>query len=154
MIARELLPLIDPNLHPKYSPNLYKWIRKNWESTDRNIVVTKEAERNRLIGFLDVDGWISGTQLNRVLCNGSREKAWAFTANHYNAKAGVDGTFWGRYIRDGRCAIDTDHQTHFIGGDTRWKYDGKVRECLWCGNHVQVQLGWSETVNHSAWVPA
>jgi hypothetical protein len=155
MIALELLPLIDPKLNPKYSPNLYKWILKNWSKVAPPVVVTKPGEfGGRYIGLLHEDGWMSASPLNAVLVRGIKEQTMAIHPNHSIAKAGADKAFWDRYIRDGRCAIDTDHQTHFIGGETRWKYDGKVRECLWCGNHAQVQLDWTEVVNHSAWVPA
>ena len=28
-------------------------------------------------------------------------------------------------MRDGRCAIDTEHTQYFIGDDTRWAVDGQ-----------------------------
>ena len=156
MTPRDLLPLINPKLHPKYSPNLYKWIRKNWFTLvteyDQPIVVTNQPDR--YIGMFFEDGWMSGVQLNRVLVNGAKERRWALHPDHQSVKSGVDAPFWERYIQDGRCAIDPEHQVGFVGDDTRWKYDGKVRECQWCGHHVQVQLDWTEVVNHSDWVPA
>jgi hypothetical protein len=155
MIARELLPLIDPKLNPKYSPNLYKWIRKNWSKVAQPVIVTNPGNYGaRCIGLLHDDGWMSASVLMAALCNGAKEDTMALHPGHSSIKAGVDDTFWDRYIRDGRCAIDADHQTYFIGDETRWKVTGKVRECLWCGHHVQVQLDWTEVVNHSAWVPA
>jgi len=154
LIARDLMPLIDPKLHPKYSPNLYKWICKQWGETGCLIVVTNECSTGRYIGALHEDGWMSGVQLNAVLCNGAKEKTWALHPEHHGIIVGVDDNFWTHYIRDGRCAIDTDHQAYFIGDETRWKVTGGVRECLWCGHHVQVKLDWTEVVKHSAWVPA
>jgi hypothetical protein len=155
MTPRDLLPLINPKLHPKYSPNLYNWIRKNWSKVGSLVVVTNPGEfGGRYIGLLHDDGWMSASPLNAVLCNGEKERTMAVYPSHSSRKAGVDETFWERYIQDGRCAIDPEHQVGFVGNDTRWKYDGKVRECQWCGHHVQVQLDWTEVVNHSDWVPA
>jgi hypothetical protein len=156
MIASELLPLIDPKLHPRYSPNLHAWIRQQWGDTNCQIVVTNTCEFGPYIGAIDAAGWVIGSQLNSVLCNGKRANTWALTPNHHSLIAGVDEAFWPRYIRDGRCAIDQDHQGFFIGDETRWNLTGSVRECLWCGHHVQVKLDWTEivAVNHSAWVPA
>jgi hypothetical protein len=64
MTPRDLLPLINPKLHPKYSPNLYKWIRKNFSTYGQPIVVTNQPDR--YIGMILEDGWMSGVQLNRV----------------------------------------------------------------------------------------
>ena len=154
MIARELLPLINPKLGPKYSPNLHAWVRRNWGDSGLNIAVTSGLGVGTYIGVLHGDGWMSGTQLNAVLCNGAKEKVWALQPNHHGVRSGVDETFWARYVSDGRCAIDPDHQTYFVGHETRWKVTGGVRECLWCGHHVQVLLDWTEVVHKSAWVPA
>jgi hypothetical protein len=152
MTPRDLLPLINPKLHQKYSPNLYKWIRKNFSKDRQPIVVTNQPDR--YIGLLREDGYMSGARLNAVLAEGVLKTVWALHPDHHSRRAGVDETFWERYIQDGRCAIDPEHQVGFVGDDTRWKYDGKVRECQWCGHHVQVQLDWTEVVNHSDWVPA
>ena len=154
MIARDLLPRINPKLDPRYSPNLHAWISKEWRDCPRPIVVTNDGDFGPYIGALWGDGWMSGVQLNAVLCNGAKEKTWALQPNHHSVISGVDESFWTRYIRDGRCAIDQDHARFFIGDETRWKVTGGVRECLWCGHHVQVKLDWTETVHKSEWVPA
>jgi hypothetical protein len=162
MIARELLPLIDPRLGPKYSPNLHAWIRRNWKTTAHQIVATKpsgEFQKHLYIGILHDGRWISGSHLREVLGHGARAKTWAL-----NSPNEIDPTFWPRYIRDGRCAIDPDHTMHFIGDETRWKVTPakhlhrrrtpEMREFLWCGHHVQVNLEWTETVHKSEWVSA
>jgi len=155
MNARELLPLINPKLGPKYSPNLHAWVRKNWKDSATKIVVTRpDNEGLRYIGLLHKDFWMSGTRLNAVLCNGAKEKTWALSPEHHSLKAGIDGTFWKRYMRDGRCAIDADHTMVFIGDETRWKTEEGTRECQWCGHHVQVLLDWTEVVHKTASVPA
>jgi hypothetical protein len=154
VIARELLPLIGSGQHPRYSPNLHTWIHKNWLKAGERVVVTNDPGMNRYIGLLHEDGWMSGTRLAAVLVNGAKETVWALQPNHHSVKLGVDETFWQRYIQDGRCAIDPGHLVYFVDEETRWKVTGGVRECLWCGHHVQVKLDWTETVNHSAWVPA
>jgi hypothetical protein len=152
MIAAELLPLISPKLHPRYSPNLHAWISKHWKRTPHPIVVTNPTDYGLYIGLMHEDGWMSGTSLNAVLCNGVKEKTWAMMPNHSGVKAGIDETFWGSYIKNGRCAIDRDHGVHFVGDQTRWKAYGNIRECQWCSNHTQVKKEWTETVEHSAWV--
>jgi hypothetical protein len=157
MIAQELLPLIDPKLHPRYSPNLHAWIRKHWKNSGLSLkVTTKIDERNLYVVVSYEDGWASGASLNALLGNGTSERIWAFGPNFPGFESGFDETFWARYIRDGRCAIDEHHQTDFVGDHTRWKVSGGVRECQWCGHHVQVKLDWTETVvtPHFAWVPA
>jgi hypothetical protein len=152
MIAVQLLPLISPKMHPRYSPNLHAWIRKQWQNTPRPIVVMNPTEYGPYIGLLHEDGWMSGSRLNAVLCNGAKEQTWAIPPGHNGAKAGVDETFWERYIKDGRCAIDRDHQVAFIGVETRWKVYGSIRECQWCCNHTQVKKEWTETIERSSWV--
>jgi len=61
--------------------------------------------------------------------------------------------FWSDYARIGRCAIDTDHSRHFIGGDTRWAVSGDIRSCLWCEGHTQTLRRWTETVERERWEP-
>ncbi len=150
MIARDLLPQIDPRLGSKYSPNLHAWIRKNWKNSGLPLVVTtpRSGDGVRYIGVERADGWISGTRLTNVLCHRGASFIWANPLNGLE----VDPDFWANYIRDGRCAIDPEHQIYFSWSETRWKTEGEVRECQWCGHHVQVRLDWTETVHKSAWV--
>jgi hypothetical protein len=150
MKAIELLPLISPALGPKYSPNLHAWVRKiSKRHHSLPLAVTQpQALGIRYVGLLHEDGWLSGSRLMAVLCSGAKEDTCALHPMQ------IDDTFWDRYILDGCCAIDPDHSMGFVSGDTRWKVAGDVRECQWCGHHVQVNLRWREVVNKSEWVPA
>ena len=154
MTPNELLALIDPKISPKYSPNLHAWIKKRWGHLSINLVVTNPNEwGSRYIGHLDPENWLGASNLMGVLCNGAKEETFAIP-NHY----GIDETFIDRYVRDGRCAIDTGHRTGFIGDESRWVVvpahgdQPARRECQWCRHHVQVNLGWTEVINKSEWV--
>ena len=150
MKAKELLPLINPALGPKYSPNLHAWVRKIGKRHHSLplVVAQPQALGIRYVGLLHEDGWLSGSRLMPVLCNGPKETIWALGPMQ------IDDTFWDRYILDGRCAIDPDHTMFFVGDESRWLVSGDVRACQWCGHHVQVELQWEEVVHKSEWVPA
>lgn len=161
MIAKELLALIHPAINPKYSPNLHAWIKKQFGTSTAPIVMTKpDTTGMRRVGALREINWLSGANLNDVMCNGRKAKTWAIMLSHTGATLNIDDTFWHRYIRDGRCAIDPEHDVFFIGGETRWLAvpakgrQPERRECQWCGHHVQVKLEWTETVHKSEWVAA
>lgn len=160
MNAKDLLPLIHPAINPKFSPNLHAWIRKQWKNTEPPIVVTNPVDGIRYVGIMFDDGWLHGSRINAVLCSGAKEKTWAIAPGHSMLANGIDHTFWDRYILDGRCAIDPEHQQVFIGDETRWLVvpakgnQPERRECQWCGHHVQVKLDWTETVHKSEWVAA
>ena len=151
MIARDLLPQIDPRLGSKYSPNLHGWIRKNWKNSGLSLVVTTPINGDgvRYIGVEHADGRISRRPLTNELCHRGASFIWAIPLK---GLAVVDPDFWATYIRDGRCAIDPEHQIDFLDSEKRWKTEGDVRACQWCGSHVQVKLDWTETVHKSAWV--
>jgi hypothetical protein len=156
MSPKDLLPWINPKTSPKYSPNLYAWIIKQWGGLDANLVVTRADDwGGRWIGHLDEDGWLFCSSLMGVLGHGAKEETCAIQNT-----TRVDIAFFERYIQDGRCAIDPNHRMEFIGSQTRWLVvpasgaKPERRECLWCGHHVQVKLDWTETVHKSEWVPA
>lgn len=151
MKALDLIPLVDPALSPKYSPNLHTWLKRNKNRYPNVDVAAHPADGSRrmYVGSMRSDGWLRGESLNKVLCSPGNGRI------HFSVpglKLAPD--FWDRYIRDGRCAIDPAHEVSFIGIETRWQVSGSVRECLWCGSHVQVKLDWTETVEHSEWVAA
>ena len=141
---------INPKNHPRYSPNLYKWIMnrnnptRKWASR-----VYKDSDGTLWIGFID-DGDFIGARLMSVLCNGSG----AWSACYGSLKLGLVEVidFWDDYIKRGRCAIDQDHSMYFIGDETRWRAEGDTRECLWCGNVRQRLKKWSEVVEREKWV--
>ena len=139
---------IHPNKGAKYSPNLHAWLtrqsKKHRAETSR-VFATKDG--TLYIGFLD-DGYLIGSKLIAVLCNGKKEDSWAF-GNLGELAEVLD--FWARYMAVGRCEIDPEHKMHFVGDDTRWRTTGDHRECLWCRNHLQKLRRWVEPVERSAW---
>lgn len=124
---------IDPKLSEKYSPNLFKWLRK-WDlaiDKDGNIQVGVYRNLNHLyIGHL-INGDFIGSRMSRVLCNGSKERIWSSEGFDFEEVPG----FWQDYKEIGRCAIDKDHEIYFIGDKDRYREteDGKSRQCQWCG---------------------
>ncbi|WP_199031425.1 hypothetical protein [Ralstonia sp. ASV6] len=98
---------IDPSKSQAYSPNLYAWMKK------------------RAHFFRD---------------GGHAEHIYRVRANSSFADCFGAGTlirvegFWDRYLKVGRCAIDPEHQEHFLGGD-RYLHNGSSQICLWCGEH-------------------
>lgn len=141
---------IHPSNGAKYSQNLHAWLtlrgKKHRAETSR-VFSTKDG--TLYIGFLD-DGYLIGSRLLAVLCNGKNAAPWAF--GHLKELTEVPD-FWARYTAVGRCAIDPEHKMHFVGDDTRWRTDGDQRECLWCGAHAQKLRWWVEPVERSAWEP-
>lgn len=124
------IALIHPNKSAMYSPNLYKWLtspsRKHRAWTSR---VYKDREGTLWVGMLDL-GDLIGQRLMHVLCNGAKTESAAWCGLKGLTEV---GGFWKRYIEVGRCAIDPAHREFFVGGDTRYKIDGDLRTCLWCG---------------------
>ena len=139
---------IHPRNGAKYSPNLHKWLTNRMSNhrawTSR---VYRDENGTLWIGMLDLGDMI-GAKLYGVLCNGSQEKSFCFV----NLRGLVEvSDFWPRYVAEGRCAIDTAHDHHFVGDDTRWTQDGDTRACLWCGKVQQVMARWTETVERQEW---
>lgn len=128
---------IHPRNGAKYSPNLHAWLtlrsKKHRAETSR---VFADKDGTLWIGFLD-DGYLIGSRLMSVLCEGKKAESFAFG---YLGKLDEVPDFWARYTAVGRCAIDPAHKMYFVGDDTRWRTAGDKRECLWCGNHAQVLL--------------
>ena len=139
---------IHPRNGAKYSPNLHRWLncrtRKHraWTS-----LVHRDADGTLYIGMM-VDGDLIGAKLNAVLCNGSKAESWCYTKTTGMVEV---ADFWPRYMRDGRCAIDTEHARYFVGDDTRWTQDSDTRTCLWCGKARQVLARWTEAVERQEW---
>ena len=141
---------IHPRNGAKYSPNLYAWLtlrtKKHRAETSR---VFADKKGTLYVGFQD-DGYLIGSRLIAVLCNGKKEQSWAFG---YLGDLTEVPDFWMRYEAVGRCAIDPAHKMHFVGDDTRWRTNGEHRECLWCGAHAQKLRRWVEPVERSVWEP-
>jgi hypothetical protein len=139
---------IHPGNGSKYSPNLYKWLTMRskkhhaWTS-----LVYRDADGMLYIGMMD-DGDLIGARLMNVLCYGAKAESWCYTKTLDMVEV---ADFWPRYMRDGRCAIDTEHKRYFVGDDTRWTQDGDTRACLWCGKAQQVMVRWTESVERHEW---
>lgn len=151
---------IDPRVHPKYSPNLYKWLNKLSPSFRQRVMVYSHTCHDFLdplpihyIGFLDLDdqNWFHGSKLNTVLCNGAKATVFAYSIKyHFPDNFQIIPEFWDNYIKIGRCAIDTNHSIRFLDDKSRWARDRDTRVCQWCG-HTQHLKRWEETVEREAW---
>lgn len=140
----------------RYSPNQRRWIKARRNRAYRMFVYRDASDAllsgNLYIGQLFEDGWFHGTQLNQVLCHGSKAETRAYSPTQLSLTEIAD--FWERYGRIGRCVIDEAHDRYFVGDKTRWEVNGDERRCLWCGEHVQRLRRWLETVERERWEPA
>jgi hypothetical protein len=145
------LQAINPSLSPRYSPNLFKFMKRASRSFRRQLVYREGATGCLWIGEIE-DGFLIGIRLMRVLCQGG--KAY----NEIGAMVNIahDLTeipdFWSEYQRIGRCAIDADHSMSFIGDEDRYSVSasGSVRVCNWC-LRKQYLHRWTATVTKEAW---
>lgn len=138
---------IAPRRGDKYSPNLYKWLtdpKRRYRASES--LVYRDKDGLEWIGRLDGDA-IIGERLIATLCQGRSafSKFWLGVSGLVEVK-----DFWQRYTQKGRCAIDTNHEMHFIGDEGRWQQSGDSRTCLWCG-HQQSLIRWTETVERQEW---
>lgn len=132
----------------KYSPNLKRWCRKQAAHDNR---VYRGKDGALWIGWIDDGLWFIGSRFWRVMCLGAKAEVgcWTFPVSDLTEVKG----FWGEYARIGRCAIDKDHERHFVEGAGRWTEDGDVRTCKWCG-HTQNRRTWTESVVRQKWESA
>jgi hypothetical protein len=137
---------IHPRNGEKYSPNLHQWLVKS-KYPQWAIRAYRDADGCTWVGMMD-NGDLFGSRLMGVLCYGKKEDTACWV--------GIKGLaevpdFWINYERDGRCAIDTNHQTYYLNSANRWKTTGDHRECQWCGKFNQVLARWTETVECEEW---
>lgn len=150
-LTKQLLEQIAPSQGAKYSPNLHKWLRKRrfW-GTENTRVYENCGPGYRpglYIGFKDNEGWFTGCRLMDVLCKGASAETGAYCGDGFQEVP----DFWGRYVANGRCAIDPEHTGWFLDDETRWQVDGDTRSCLWCGCHTQRLRRWTEQVERLQW---
>lgn len=125
---------IHPRNGAKYSPNLHAWLTKRDKKYRAKTSRVFVDEKGTLwIGFQD-DGYLIGSRLMSVLCEGKKAESFAFG---YLGTLTEVPNFWADYTAKGRCAIDPEYKMYFVGDDTRWRTAGNHRECLWCGARVQ-----------------
>lgn len=166
-VGHKTLRLADlsPDKSPAFSPNLYRWMRRQahfyqdggvadgvYRVMPRTRAADMFGEGTLFIGF-PMNGHLGdtdflGARLMGVLCQGSREIRWAYPSLAQDVEQ--IGDFWDRYLEVGRCAIDPDHEEHFSCG-TRFAVSGNERVCLWCG-HRQHRVMTEKVVLAEAWV--
>lgn len=130
---------IDHKKHQKFSPNLQKWMRKLSEPMRSTTKVYRDHEGFLWIGSISDDGWFYGSKLVRVLCNGTKEHRGAYPRKQFQRFAEVKN-FWSEYRRIGRCAIDAEHQEHYLNSDSRFSVNGATRCCNWCGYRQKLEV--------------
>lgn len=161
MNTTELAAAIHPRKNPSYSPNLHKWLVRWSKNQPQSLLPEVWRDKHGMlhIGFQSrspderEDCGFIGVRLNAVLCSGvqaNNERGWFTNLGPGNMTKLDD--FWPQYIAKGRCAIDTEHKTSFIGGDNRYTTADDVRTCTWCGAQhrvrVEVKTITKEVVHH------
>lgn len=147
-----LLADIDPKRADKYSPNLYKFLKRTTERRMLERAEVWEMDGVQYIGFMDGSDWFIGVRLFRVLCEGNRSsvRSMAHTLKCIEKMERVEG-FWPEYVRIGRCAIDPKHSHVFTSKEPRYDYPKKDRRvCRWCGAEHRLKT-WTEKVKREAW---
>jgi len=137
----------------KYSPNLGRWLARNRRQFGDRPGVYRDADSVLFFGKIEDHGFFIGARMWGVLAGNKRGSIYAYEPRIGLELTEVEG-FWDRYAEQGRCAMDPEHRTSFIGDDTRWQVDGDHRECLWCGQCSQTLRRWTEHVERSAWAIA
>lgn len=139
-----------PSRSPAYSPNLHRWLRmQQRRGLDRTIHdqvfrVTAGSLLCRRYSFAPGELMIgcayenqpfaddfSGAQLMHVLTMGSQAIRMCYPGGMGGLERIDD--FWERYHAIGRCAIDPEHDVHFIDDANRFEVRGDTRVCRWCG---------------------
>lgn len=147
--------LLNPRRNPAFSPNLYKFLKREAKkgAFDWQVWFSADPGHRPVLGYRDIsdDRFLIGALLWQVLGNNHSE-VYAYTPR-VAATYTSDETFWDRYLQIGRCALDPEHERYFLTPPDRWSEEGDVRTCLWCG-HVQQKHRWSERVVREAWRPA
>ena len=137
------LKAIDPRRSSKYSPNLFKYLRRD---RDWNLKVFS-SQGNLYLGYI-YDGEFNGTHLHTVLSYGLKAERFCYFGRTDFEEV---PDFWEKYIAIGRCAIDPEHAICFADvGPMRFVEDGDMRTCQWCGV-VQHLRRWQEVVDREAW---
>ena len=159
---------LNPKHNPKYSKNLYNWLRRRQRERpdfpDEKILLPVFRCENGMLWIGSVEenlfhfdciskAWFIGCMLIEILCNGASQKDCAYRVGYHMKELHLIPDFWEQYLADGRCAIDREHQMSFIGDESRWKVDGSIRDCLWCGKHRQSLVKWEEIVCKEEWKP-
>lgn len=136
---------IDPDVHGKYSKNLFLFLKKS-QGVFHLMQVYSDRDGVLYIGWLDGSDeegiWFTGTRLIAVLCNGSRERMLAYSPGDVKRmRLTVFPEFWEKYKAIGRCTIDQHHSMWFIDeAVSRWD-PANPGVCQWCGQSVLKRAG-------------
>lgn len=129
----------------QFSENLYKWLNKHKntplfvafsEVSDLNgkpvYYAPSKTQCNQIyIGYGDMnDGWVHGTKLSAIICEGTKAKSWA---NPPRLNFTPLQNWFDEYQAKGKCHIDPDHLFYH----ERWHTKEESRQCEWCGTKEQ-----------------
>ena len=128
---------INPKGGDKYSPNFWKYLKRNGIPAAIGRVYRDKAGV-LWFGYEDAP-FMCVTRLMEILCQGVKAQSGAYS-NLGNLAEVKD--FCPRYLYVGRCAVDPDHQIHFREGK---RFLAQTGECLWCGKQHEDN---SSSVNH------
>lgn len=145
------LERFNPKRGGKYSPNLYAFLAHPRQANFTPLArLWLDGEGRQWLGFfLDAHSFV-GARLSMVLGEGRKQGRGCFET--LGPLREVED-FWAQYAVDGRCAIDRQHRIAFIGDDTRWSQQARLRTCLWCHKVTQRLVRTVETVTHERWTP-
>lgn len=129
------LASISPAAGAKYSPNLHRWMKREFKFGRRAqaFFIARDGgneSRSIIIGY-EPKSWpgdVIGATLSDVL-SGGRVREGHYTGERWKPKP-LPGFLQG-YAKWGRCYIDPSHTMWFR--DPRWTEHGDRRVCLWCG---------------------
>jgi len=140
MKLKGILPLIKSiSEADKFSQNLYNWCCRYATSDifvafsqENNLIYSpdKTLASKTYIGFNNIDhGYLHGSRLSEILCNGANAKVWAYPpAMNFQ----VIEDWFDHYIAKGKCHIDPEHTLY--QNHERWEISHAVRTCVWCGH--------------------
>lgn len=151
----EQVPAIDPEMHERFSPNLFAWVNRWFRNRSRaseplEAFVDKRDGRIYL-GYL-FDGDVIGSCMREILTHDSgRAEVWSIA---YPLER--DEGFWPRYLNFGRCAVDPRHVMYFQNAENRYSHsvaggEESVRTCTWCGFRQKLER-YEVTETRERWV--
>lgn len=145
-------PDINPSKSDKFSLRLYNFMRNpRIKESDYMKTVHRDKEGILWIGSIDKSGWFTGARLMAILCGVDSAKRMGCYPNAQSLwKLKEVKSFWPRYLKIGRCAIDPDHKHYFVGGTGRFVQKGKKRTCQWCGQVQSMRIE-REVIKHERW---
>lgn len=141
MKPRSLASQIDPKLDPKFSPRMFRWLRRHPDECH----VYRDKDGVRFIGKRGPgDSLVRGARLGGVLTGRATDGCWLGSVGWKEEKS-----FWQRYLKIGRCLLDPEHVWHEDEGRFEQK-SPRVRVCRWCGARLRLRR-WTRKITCSRW---